>query len=118
MLRLSLLRSPTDPDPDADQGEHDLLFALAPHDGDWRAAGVVRAAATFGHPAPWVAGAAPGEAFARVDSPDLILDTIKRSEDEALILRLHEAHGGRGTAACGWPWRSPRPSARTPSRSR
>jgi alpha-mannosidase len=99
VLRLSLLRSPTDPDPDADQGDHELLFALAPHDGDWRAAGIVRAATTFGHPMPWVAGAAPSEAFARVDSPDLILDMIKRSEDgEALVMRLHEAHGGRGTA--------------------
>ena len=44
-------------------------------------------------------GATPGEPFASVDSHDLTLDTIKRSEDgEALILRLHEAHGGRGTA--------------------
>ncbi len=98
-LRLSLLRSPTDPDPEADQGEHELVFALLPHRGDWRDAGVARAATALGSPPVWVAGAAPGEPFAHVDSPDLTLDTIKRSEDgEALILRLHESHGGRGTA--------------------
>ena len=29
----------------------------------------------------------------------MTLDTIKRSEEgEALVLRLHESHGGRGTA--------------------
>ena len=38
-------------------------------------------------------------AFAEVDDPALVLDTIKRAEDsDALILRLYEAHGGRGTA--------------------
>jgi alpha-mannosidase len=34
-----------------------------------------------------------------VDDPALVLDSIKRAEDsDALILRLYEAHGGRGTA--------------------
>ena len=37
--------------------------------------------------------------FAEVDDPALVLDTIKRAEDsDSLILRLYEAHGGRGTA--------------------
>ena len=64
-LRLSLLRSPTDPDPEADQGEHELVFALLPHRGDWRDAGVARAATALGSPPVWVAGAAPGEPFAQ-----------------------------------------------------
>jgi alpha-mannosidase len=99
VLRLSLLRSPTDPDPEADQGEHELVFALAPHRSDWREAGVVRAATALGSAPLWVADASPSGAFAQVDSPDLSLDTIKQSQDgEALVLRLHEAHGGRGTA--------------------
>ena len=34
-----------------------------------------------------------------VDTPALVLDSIKRAEDsDALILRLYEAHGSRGTA--------------------
>ncbi len=37
--------------------------------------------------------------FASVDDPNLVLDTIKRAEDsDALVLRLYEAHGARGTA--------------------
>ena len=34
-----------------------------------------------------------------VDDPNLVLDTIKRAEDsDAIVLRLYEAHGARGTA--------------------
>ena len=72
VLRLSLLRAPTDPDPEADQGEHELVFALSPHRGDWREAGLPARPPRFGCPPIWLAGAAPGPAFAAVDSPDLI----------------------------------------------
>jgi alpha-mannosidase len=42
---------------------------------------------------------APAASFASVDDPNLVLDTIKRAEDsDALVLRLYEAHGGRGVA--------------------
>jgi alpha-mannosidase len=34
-----------------------------------------------------------------LDTDDLVLDTVKLAEHEdALVLRLYEAHGGRGTA--------------------
>jgi len=33
-LRISLLRSPTDPDPNADRGHHHFSYALYPHAGD------------------------------------------------------------------------------------
>ena len=36
VLRLSLLRAATYPDPPADQGAHDFTYALLPHLGDWR----------------------------------------------------------------------------------
>jgi alpha-mannosidase len=37
VIRLTLLRGPTYPDPDADQGEHHFTYSLLPHRGDWRA---------------------------------------------------------------------------------
>ncbi len=101
-LRITLLRAPTDPDPEADQGEHEIRYALLPHRDGWQEAGVVAQARAFAEP---LLGAAPGGAtpagagFAEVDDPALVLDTIKRAEDsDSLILRLYEAHGGRGTA--------------------
>jgi alpha-mannosidase len=97
-VRLSLLRGPTEPDPRADVGRHELAYAVMPHTGSWQDAGVVAQARCFGEPLHWVAhtGAA---ALADVDRPGLVLDTIKLAEDgDALILRLYEAHGGRGSA--------------------
>ena len=40
-------------------------------------------------PAAWLA----------TDDPALVIDTVKRAEDgDALVVRLYEAYGGRGTA--------------------
>ncbi len=97
-LRLSLLRSPRMPDPNADKGRHEFAYALLPHAGGWREAGVVGEAACFNAPLR-TTGATVPESFASVDDPNVVLDTIKRAEDsDALVLRLYEAHGGRGLA--------------------
>jgi alpha-mannosidase len=97
-LRISLLRSPTSPDPEADQGEHEFAYALMPHAGGWREAGVLAEAHRFNAPLRLVE-AAPAESLASVDDPNLVLDTVKRAEDsEAIVLRIYEAHGARGTA--------------------
>jgi alpha-mannosidase len=97
-LRLSLLRSPRMPDPAADVGRHEFAYALLPHVGGWREAGVVAEAVCFNAPLRSTS-AALAESFASVDDPNLVLDTIKRAEDPgALVLRLYEAHGARGLA--------------------
>ena len=98
-VSLSLLRAAADPDPNADQGDHELRFAIQPHGGDWRAAGVVQAAEALANPQRWLRHAAPGGAFARVDGESLAIDALKRSEEgDALVLRLHEPYGARGTS--------------------
>ncbi|EQD49809.1 alpha-D-mannosidase, partial [mine drainage metagenome] len=42
LLRLTLLRSPVSPDPNADRGHHHFSYALYPHAGDWKTALTVR----------------------------------------------------------------------------
>jgi len=97
-LRVSLLRSPKSPDPEADMGRHEFAYALLPHAGGWREAGVLAEAIRFNAPLRWAETTASGS-LASVDDPNLVLDTVKRAEDsDALVLRLYEAHGGRGTA--------------------
>jgi alpha-mannosidase len=97
-LRISLLRAPKQPDPTADMGEHVFAYAIVPHADGWQDGGVVGEARAFNAPLRWGA-AARGGPWAEVDAPGLVLDTVKLAEDsEALLLRLYEAHGGRGRA--------------------
>ena len=103
VLRLSLLRGPTHPDPQADLGAHQFRYALYPHDGALAAGEVVRRAHEFNTPWTILPGAtSAARSWFSVDTPHLVLDTIKRAEDsDALIVRLHECHGARGTARLG-----------------
>jgi alpha-mannosidase len=97
-LRISLLRAPKSPDPDADIGSHEFAYALFPHARGWREAGLVAEGMRFNAPLRWTSGATEAS-FASVDDPNVVLDTIKRGErSDRLVLRLYEAHGGRGTA--------------------
>jgi alpha-mannosidase len=101
-LRISLLRSPKSPDPEADMGRHELAYALVPHAGGWREGGVLGLAAAFNAPLRWTR-AAPGP-FAALTGGTLVLDTIKRAEDsDALVLRLYEPYGHRGRATVRLP---------------
>jgi alpha-mannosidase len=107
-MRISLLRGTTVPDPEADLGEHRFAYAVMPHAGGWQEAGVVAEAARFETPLRWLAGPAAPRSFLSVDDPNLVIDTVKRAEDsDALLVRLYEAHGGRGRARLqlGWPVR-------------
>ena len=98
-MRISLLRSPKYPDPNADMGKHEFAYAIYPHAGDWRAGGVVGQAARFNVPVLFAAAALESTSFASVDDPNLVLDTIKKAEDSnAIVLRFYECHGARGTA--------------------
>ena len=98
-MRMTLLRSPRWPDPEADVRHHELAFAIHPHRGSWQDAGVAAQAVCFN--APLLLGERTGEtrSWFSTDTPGLFVDTVKRAEDsDDLIVRLYEAHGGRGVA--------------------
>jgi alpha-mannosidase len=102
VMRLSLLRAPTHPDPTADRGAHRFIYALMPHPGDFREAGVIAAAEDLNAPLVIARGNMPAwerRSLIEVDRPQVIVETIKRAEDsDATIVRLYEAWGGRCTA--------------------
>lgn len=92
---------PKSPDPEADMGRHELAYAVMPHAGGWREAGVVAEGLRFNVPFRWAARPLlePGRSLPWVDDPNIVVDTVKRAEDSAaLVLRLYESHGARGTA--------------------
>jgi len=102
VIRLTLLRSPTEPDPHADEGHHELTYALLPHTDDWRAQTVQRA---YELNLPLLArftGSHPGirpDSFSLVsaDVPNVVVETVKGAEDASgLIVRCYECYNQRG----------------------
>lgn len=116
VIRLSLLRSPTSPDPEADQGEQRVTYSLFPHAGGWDER-TVAAAYALNDPlivAPGSGAAARAvESLLAVDAPHVVIETVKRAENgQGLIVRLYESQRRRGpvTLTAGFPlaqvWRT------------
>nr|XP_056721816.1 alpha-mannosidase 2C1 [Euleptes europaea] len=99
VMSLSLLRAPKSPDATADVGRHQFTYAVMPHLGSFQEARVIQQAYNLNFPLHTVPGASEHcrawSAFS-VDSPAVILETVKQAEDrsDALVIRLYESHGG------------------------
>jgi len=104
LLRLTLLRSPKWPDPDADMGHQHFEYALYPHAGTWKDALTVRRGWEYNYPlraevATAHGGALPAEhSFASAEPDDVVLTAVKKAEDaNGLIFRVYEWAGKAGT---------------------
>lgn len=100
VLRLSLLRSPVNPDPHADEGHHEFTYALYPHAGGWESGNTMRQGYELNFPlisitAPAHTGPLPAKhSFAQIEPGNVILTAVKKAEDEdALIFRFYEFAG-------------------------
>jgi alpha-mannosidase len=103
-LRLTLLRSPKWPDPDADMGRHHFHYAIYPHAGTWKDALTVRHGWEYDYPLQAVvttahAGSLPAEhSFASVSPDNVVLTAVKKAEDtNGLIFRVYEWAGKAAT---------------------
>jgi alpha-mannosidase len=110
VLRISLLRSPTWPDPDADRGHHHFSYSLYPHAGDWRQALTVRHGYDFNYKLSAVQvesheGQMSNEhSFASVKQQNVVLTAMKKAEDsDALIFRFYEWAGKSGNVQFSVP---------------
>ncbi|MGA2726185.1 MAG: glycoside hydrolase family 38 C-terminal domain-containing protein [Terracidiphilus sp.] len=104
LLRLTLLRSPTWPDPDADRGHHHFHYALYPHAGTWKEADTIRHGFEYNYPLTAVVTTAhPGSlpaanSFASVAPENVVLTAVKKAEDaKGLIFRCYEWAGKDST---------------------
>ncbi len=95
VLDLNLLRSPTAPDPEADQGRHEFVYALFPHTGNLIDSNVMAEAAQLNLP-PYQAESLGGNwtpPFALAGA-GVSLDVAKKAEKtDDLVLRLVELRG-------------------------
>jgi len=103
VLRLSLLRAPTWPDPETDQGMHKFTYSLYPHGGTWREALTVQhgydlnypllAVATFPHEGPLPRQ----KSFFCAEENNVVVTAVKKdADDNSLILRYYEWSGKKG----------------------
>ena len=97
-LSITLLKCPTYPNPNADQGKHHFTYALMPHVGDFREAGVIAEAWALNQPQMGCPiGAQRGElpetfSFVSCDAPNAVITAVKKAEaDDGLIVRLYDA---------------------------
>jgi alpha-mannosidase len=100
VLRLTLLRSPKWPDPEADMGHHSFRYALYPHAGTWKEAQTMRRGWEYNYPLQAVVTTAhPGtlpasHSFASVSADNVVLTAVKKAEDASgLIFRAYEWAG-------------------------
>lgn len=122
VMRLSLLRAPKAPDGHADMGKHKTRYAIFPHAGPLNEA-TIRKAFEFNNPLKIVghtAGSTDNSALLNTfrihGAPNLVLDTIKRGEDDedvsrgelpvhkghSVILRVYDALGGKSKGVLTW----------------
>ncbi|MET7349693.1 alpha-mannosidase [Streptomyces mirabilis] len=95
-LRLSLVRAPRVPDPEADQGKHRFTYALLP------GASIEDAIAegyALNLPLRVADSAGPAEPVVSVDGEGVTIEAVKLADDASgdVVVRLYESRGGRGT---------------------
>lgn len=111
VMRITLLRSPTMPDPMADFGEHEFKYSLYPHAGMWSEE-TQKEAYLLNDPIicfltvddrpttapirqPSVVGGLPS--LVTCDASNVIIETVKQAEDgDGIIVRLYESQRKRG----------------------
>ncbi len=103
VLRLSLLRSPTWPDPETDQGMHEFTYSLYPHRGTWREAMTVRQGYELNYPMFAVATTQHGgplpatKSFFGASEDNIVITAVKKdADDNAIIVRYYEWAGKKG----------------------
>ena len=95
ILDLNLLRSPSNPDPDADMREHKFTFSFFPHKNDLIRSGVIRESRLLNQKPilfDCVSSNIKSEIFLEGDG--LEITVIKKAEKQnCWILRIIETHG-------------------------
>jgi len=104
VMRITLLRSPTMPDPMADFGEHQFKYSLYPHVGNSNEE-TQREAYLLNDPIVVYRSKVEGrksqistlQPLASCNSSNVIIETIKQAEDgDGIIVRLYESQRKRG----------------------
>jgi len=104
-VELTVLKRPTYPNPDADEGRHVFTYSLLPHVGDFREAGVIQEAYGLNQPLNAVEvcarkGVLPQDfSLVSCNKNNVVIEAVKKAEkDDAMIVRLYDAYDSRCNA--------------------
>ena len=92
-IELTLLRAAASPEMASDQGEHRFRYGFTAWSESFAQAPVVQQAAAFNDPVWLEAGSLQAFSAFSTDAANVVIDTVKRADDESgdLILRLYES---------------------------
>jgi alpha-mannosidase len=105
IIRITLLRSPTSPDPKADEGKHIFTYSLMPHSGPLNIH-TICAAYALNDPLIVRKNASAslfkippaGISMFQTDRANIIIETVKKAENNnGFIVRLYDSLGSRGS---------------------
>ena len=101
ILDLNLLRSPNNPDPDADQGKHQFTYSIFPHKHDLIRSSVIREATCLNQTPIVFNGVRSDNGIpVKLDDNGLELTVLKKAENEDyLIIRIVETSGRYSTGS-------------------
>ncbi len=95
-IALTLLKSSTEPNPEADQEEHVFTYSIMPHEGGWREANTPDMAYRLNVPVTAAGGGQAMASFAKVDAKNVMIESVKRAlAGEETVIRLYEGFGQR-----------------------
>lgn len=99
VLKLTLLKCATYPNPHADKGLHTFTYSLLPHAGDYRKGETVREAYSLNQPficRPIKTNKGALSmlfSFVSCRNSNIVVETVKQAESgDAIIIRLYDAH--------------------------
>ncbi len=99
-IRLTLLRSPIDPDPHADQGFHQMTYAMYPHPGNWMEAETELRGYELNYrllavtAVPHNGSLPASHSFVEIEPKNVILSAVKKAEDDdSVVFRFYEFEG-------------------------
>lgn len=102
VIGLTLIKSAIRPDETADRCDHYFTYSLYPHKGSWQDSMVQQEATQLNVPllakhTTQESGNMDSFGFLQVDADNIVIDTIKKAEDEkAIIVRLYEYKNRKG----------------------
>ena len=101
-IGISMLKSATYPNPDADKEHHSFVFSVYPHKGDWKKAKTIKKAYYLNNPLTALlketdGGQLPEEfSLVKTNSDNVVIEVVKQSrKGNEMIIRFYETDNRR-----------------------